>query len=100
MYGMYVCAHTFVTTYRLATLNAIADTVTEFDTVKSPLEQWVFDQQEYYSKLPLLETDPNELRKQKVEFEAALRDLVVREKEVENLMELSEQFSRGKEVSG
>lgn len=104
---MYVCLYVLcilvtmpllLVGYRLATLNAIADTVTEFDTVKSPLEQWVFDQQEYYSKLPLLETDPSELRRQKEEFEAALRDLVSREKEVESLMELSEQFIKGKEV--
>lgn len=85
-------------TLRLANLNTIADTVTEFDAMKSPLEQWVFDKQEYYSELPLLETEPSELRKQRVEFEAALKDVLSREKEIENLVELSDQFNKGKEV--
>ena len=84
--------------FRVSNLTSIVDTVTSFDVVKLPLQNWCITQQECYSSLPLLETNKEELEKQKSEFEAMLVEVLSHESTVHNLETLSEEFLHHREV--
>ena len=72
--------------------------MSQFDSIKTPLESWCLQHQETFSSLPLLETDALELKKQKEHFETLLKDILVHKENVETLEELSDQFTKNREV--
>lgn len=55
-------------------------------------------QQEAYGSLPLLETDPSELAKQKETFQSMLSEVLTYQEAVEQLEDLSIEFLKHKEV--
>ena len=78
-------------------MSSIIVTVNEFDVVKLPLQDWCVQQQN--ETLPLLETDPQELIKQKEEFQQVLSQVLSYQSAVETLENLSVDFLKHKEVS-
>ena len=76
----------------------MSKTVSEFVMTKAPLETWFYEQQDYYNSLPLLETDVDELSRQKEEFEKERELILSHQSEVENLVQLSHEFGMGKQV--
>lgn len=83
--------------YRISNLSVVTETVTEFDIVKVPLQEWCVAQQEG-NPLPLLETDLQELKKQKEKFQKILSEILLHEEAVETLENLSASFIKYKEV--
>ena len=77
----------------------MSDTVSQFVLTKAPLELWLYEQQDYYNSLPLLETDIDELCRQREEFEAEKASILSHSQNVEHLVKLSQQFCRSKQVS-
>ena len=72
--------------------------MSEFDSLKSPLEVWVLAKQELISSLPPLDTDLDELEGQRHQLETILEDIQSRKDQVEKIDELSDQFSQDREV--
>ena len=83
---------------RLSKLEAISQTVSEFDSIKNPLEAWCLSQQEVISSLPLLDTNLEELEKQRQHLEKILHDIETHKDEVDKIDELTDKFSQHREV--
>ena len=73
--------------------------MTEFDSVKIPLESWCIKQQDIFSNLPLLDTDLPSLNKQKEHFQNILEDILSHKDEVDKIENLSDKFSQHREVN-
>ena len=84
---------------RLENLGPMSDTVSQFVLTKAPLELWLYEQQDYYNSLPLLETDINELCRQREEFEAERASILSHCQDVECLVKLSQEFGNSKKVT-
>ena len=84
--------------FRLSKLEAISQTVSEFDSIKNPLEAWCLSQQEVISSLPLLDTNLEELEKQRQHLEKILHDIETHKDEVDKIDELTDKFSQHREV--
>jgi DNA repair exonuclease SbcCD ATPase subunit len=82
---------------RIPNLTAISQTVTQFDSIKGPLQDWITSQHQLISSLPLLDTDLTLLAQQRQTFESILSDLMSHEKNITKIQELSDKFNRDRE---
>lgn len=72
--------------------------MSEFDSLKEPLETWALAKQELISSLPPLDTDLEELEGQRHQLEALLEDIQSQKDQVDKIDKLSDQFSQDREV--
>ena len=84
--------------FRMANLSNITETITKFDSIKDPLQEWCVVQQETFQSLPLLETNQEDLEKQKIQFETMLTEVLAHQQAVDALEDLSVEFLKHKEV--